>query len=201
MPITGRKLSECFQRFETHLGELVAATVTTKYHLARVSRRGKTLMAISFRQNGPVAIPIETRYGRLFFYLGQLLEAVQEEDGKYRLRTVEYWYGIQESADMKAESLMRWEYVSDAPKDGFCRHHVQVPAKLTAPDGRLDLNKIHLPTGWVTIEEVIRFLIVDLGVKPPCGDEWCGKLEASERKFFEEFTGKRYRTPAEARKN
>jgi hypothetical protein len=29
-------------------------------------------------------------------------------------------------------------------------------------DGELDLNKTHLPTGWVTFEEVIRFLIFDL---------------------------------------
>jgi hypothetical protein len=48
----------------------------------------------------------------------------------------------------------------------------------------------------VTIEEVIRFLIVDLGISPPCGaDAWARLLEESERRFFEDFTGKRYTPP------
>jgi len=28
------------------------------------------------------------------------------------------------------------------------------------------LNDLHLPTGWVRLEEVLRFCIVDLGVRP-----------------------------------
>lgn len=54
--------------------------------------------------------------------------------------------------------------------------------------GAIDLNKAHLPTGWVTIEEVIRFLIVALGVDPPCGQEWPKKLAESQRAFYPEDT-------------
>jgi hypothetical protein len=43
----------------------------------------------------------------------------------------------------------------------------------------------------VTIEAVIRFLIVDLEVEPPCGDEWADRIHESEKRFFEDFTGKR----------
>ena len=68
---------------------------------------------------------------------------------------------------------------------------MQLPATLDAGNGTLDLNKAHLPTGWVTIEEVIRFLIVDLDVQPPCGDDWPAKLRVSEDAFFQDFTGKR----------
>jgi hypothetical protein len=39
-------------------------------------------------------------------------------------------------------------------------------------------------------------MIVDLGVKPPCGSRWPEVLAASERKFFEEFTSKRYTRPS-----
>ena len=46
----------------------------------------------------------------------------------------------------------------------------------------------------MTMEEVIRFLIIELGVKPPCGDDWPSVLATSERAFFEQFTGKRYKT-------
>ena len=70
--------------------------------------------------------------------------------------------------------------------------------RLAIGDGELDLDKAHLPTGWVTIEEVIRFLIFDLGMQPPCGDSWPDLLEKSERKFFEDFTGKRHRPQEDA---
>lgn len=86
--------------------------------------------------------------------------------------------------------------MSDFPPDGPPRHHVQLPAYLPAAGGRIDLDKVHLPTGWVTIEEVIRFLIVELGLKPPGGGGWPDVLATSERAFYEEFTSKRYRPPA-----
>jgi hypothetical protein len=38
------------------------------------------------------------------------------------------------------------------------------PTKKNGGDGQLDLDKAHLPTGWVTMEEVIGFLIVERGV-------------------------------------
>jgi hypothetical protein len=50
----------------------------------------------------------------------------------------------------------------------------------------MDLDKLHLPTGWVTIEEVIRFLIAEMGV-PPKIDDWDDKLVESDR-FFREWT-------------
>ncbi|HTU98796.1 MAG TPA: hypothetical protein VMF14_23290, partial [Solirubrobacteraceae bacterium] len=77
----------------------------------------------------------------------------------------------------------------------YSRHHTQMAATVDLGGGAvLDLNKAHVPTGWVTFEEVIRFVIHDLGVKPPCGDEaWPGLLEDSERKFHEEFSGRDYR--------
>jgi hypothetical protein len=46
----------------------------------------------------------------------------------------------------------------------------------------------------VTIEELIRLLIHELGVVSPATD-WPAILMESERKFFEDFTGKRYKPP------
>lgn len=61
MPITARKPRECFQQFEDHLGQLMAATVAKTHHLAPISRYGKTLVKVSFRENGAVAVPIKKR--------------------------------------------------------------------------------------------------------------------------------------------
>jgi hypothetical protein len=194
MPITGRTPGECFDQFEDHLRPLVAATVTATYPL--IPRRTKDRLVLGFeQQNERVAVPIDTRFGRLFFYLGQALKAVDEGD-HYRLRTFQYWYRVQHDASLKEQARLRWEYDTETPSDAHCRHHTHVPAEVELGDGALDLDKAHLPTGWVTIEELIRFLIVDLGVDPPCGpDKWAALLTESETKFFEDFTSKRHRPP------
>ena len=45
-------------------------------------------------------------------------------------------------------------------------------------------NKLHIPTGGITIENVIRFLIADLDV-PPRIEDWDEELRKSERQFRE----------------
>jgi len=45
-------------------------------------------------------------------------------------------------------------------------------------------TKLHIPTGWVTIENVIRFLITDLGI-PPLIETWEEELRESEEQFRE----------------
>lgn len=49
----------------------------------------------------------------------------------------------------------------------------------------------------MTIEQVIRSLIADLGMRPPCASRWPVVLSESERPFYEDFTGKRYALPDE----
>ncbi len=46
----------------------------------------------------------------------------------------------------------------------------------------------------MTIEELLRFLIVDLGVVPVTRN-WPQVIADSEKRFYEEFTSKRYRPP------
>jgi len=48
------------------------------------------------------------------------------------------------------------------------------------------LNDLHLPTGYVLLEEIIRFCIVDLGVRTLDAD-WNKTLEDSEEKFKKSF--------------
>lgn len=147
---------------------------------------------------GPQAIAIDTEgYGKLYVSFAQALR-VLPEDKEWRLITERYWYRIQRAPGMREQALIRWEYDRTlAAGKRHCRHHVQQAGDLAFGDGLLDLNKAHLPTGWVTIEEVLRFLIVDLRIAPPCGEEWADVLEESERAFHEEFSDSRYVPPRE----
>jgi hypothetical protein len=125
-------------------------------------------------------------FGRLFLSLAQLVEA--QKDGKqYRLRTLSYWYRLQATDGAKDQALLRWEYERLDPRlAGHPRNHLQAANKIALPKQALDLNKIHTPTGWVTIEELIRFLVVELGVKP-VDDKWPEVVAASEKRFRDDF--------------
>ena len=192
MPITGRTPKECLDQFRKHIGPLVAATLAKDHPL--LYENAGSFWTLTFRQAGPITIPLKTKLGMLFFALGQSLEAVKEEK-QYRLRTRQYWYRLQEKPELNEKAVLRWEYDSTLRpgERRYCRHHVQAATRLPIAGKHLDLDRAHTPTGWVTIEEVIRFLITELGVRPPCGDSWPEKLAVSEEVLFEEFTSKRYK--------
>jgi hypothetical protein len=187
MAIVERSPKACFDVFVDHIRGLVADTVTDRHVLVAV--QSETRLMVSFREQGPIAAPIDTAYGRLYFYLGQALEAVPVGD-RYQLKTRKYWYRLQHEGTFTADAAIRWEYDSEAARDRHARHPVQAATELPLREDSLDLNRAHVPTGWVTIEEVIRFLTVDLGVTPPCGESWADRIIEAENRFFREFTGK-----------
>lgn len=190
MPIRERTAKKCVDVFTDHISGLIADTVPTKSPI-HSWRPNDDFAILGFREGAPTAVPLETNLGTLHLYVSQAVDAVREGRNKYRLRTLRYWYRVQEEPDPTTQALVRWEYDRDTDHARHARHHMQLPATLEAGNGTLDLNKAHLPTGWVTIEEVIRFLIVDLDMQPPCGDDWPAKLRVSEDAFFQKFTGKR----------
>ena len=86
------------------------------------------------------------------------------------------------------ESFLRWEYVrTPVPEGLWCRHHLQGPLPLEFPRDTVSLNDLHLPTGYVPFEDVLRFCIVDLGVRP-LSEDWDRILRESYARFQTEFT-------------
>src|SRR5262245_27534932 len=58
----------------------------------------------------------------------------------------------------KKDALLRWEYeAKPAVNADPPRHHVQLRTHLEVGDEDLDLDRLHTPTGGVTLEEVLRF--------------------------------------------
>ena len=84
--------------------------------------------------------------------------------------------------------MIRFEYIShdlaekEKRKKNWCRHHVQFHSAYDKVRSDFLPNKYHIPTGWVTIEEVIRFLVTDLGVRP-LTKKWDEELRKSEEQF------------------
>lgn len=108
----------------------------------------------------------------------------QQPDRSWKLRTVEYRYRVQGTPDLNDEDCFRWEYVAREIRDSqHCRHHLHLQGDYTlGPWRTVPLARVHLPTGWVTVEEIIRFLITELGV-PPKEPRWEDLLRESEEHF------------------
>ncbi|MDP9352069.1 MAG: hypothetical protein M3P51_11080, partial [Chloroflexota bacterium] len=170
MPIRGRSLGETARSFVDHLNRVLHTTVS-QASLALVVVEG--VANISFRSGvQPVAPQLRTGYGPMELYVGQLCDSVVGQDRLHTLRTVSYRYALTPVGN--AEPLLRWEYVKfPGVSKLYCRHHFQGPIRLDLGRSgeQVVLNDWHLPTGWVTIEEVLRFCIVDLGITP-LSEDW-----------------------------
>lgn len=187
MPITGKTHIEVARIFARHVNSVVARTVTQARVVAFVGGgRSRTApeIQIAFRQGAAATrAMIQTRFGRMGLYVGQVCEAVPVEKGLLRLRTLQYKYTI--SCEQSHDPIFRWEYVRQPePGEQWCRHHLQGPVPLLFNDVGVSMNELHLPTGYVPFEEVLRFCIVDLKVKP-LTDSWDEVLTES----YEDFRG------------
>jgi hypothetical protein len=197
MAITGRTPDECFNRFLDHVGPLVRKMLPTDCPMLCLRPpRDRPQDKRTLRLANPPhyhAVPLDTRdHGTVFLYMAQELHA-EPENGAFRLRTVKYWYKIfAESPTVNDDAVIRWEYAkAERRHTGPCRHHVQfgkMAPSISMGAGSFDLTRFHTPTGWVTMEEIFRFLVHELAVQPPCGDQWPDVLHDSENAFFTSFT-------------
>jgi hypothetical protein len=191
VPITGRTAAICASTFRDYVAWLIGQTICDDPVL--LVGLGARYM-VSFRSGGqPIAVPIETReHGRLFFSASQVLEAFQPEGkrAEYQLRTLAYEYRLQATDDANAGALIRWEY-QKVPEAGneHPRHHMHTHSSMEIAGKVVDLTHWHVATNYTLLEDVLRFLIADLGVRPRRVD-WSQVLSEGEERFYREFTGK-----------
>lgn len=182
--LVGDKPSDVFRQFREHIGRLLNVTITDA-RLSLVHSAERPYATITFRDEAEIATAAPLRGSRLFLYLSQDLLVEEEHKKIWKLRTMAYTYHILEAPAPDSRWIVRWEYISrDRRPMAHPRHHVHLPSIVETLDGDLDFSALHLSTGWVTVEEVIRFLIVEVGVVPKT-EEWDKELQASEEKFRE----------------
>jgi hypothetical protein len=123
--------------------------------------------------------------------VGQILQE-QPAGDESALVIVKYRYALHMGLNVESEPVVRWEldrHPSD-PDARWSRRHLQGPIPLSFGPVTVSLNALHLPTGVVTLEDVIRFCIHDLGVSPLRAD-WHEILIQSYRELGEQLTGDR----------
>jgi hypothetical protein len=185
LPIVGETPEDAVGKFVDHINDVLSRTITDR-RVQALRVPSKRLAYVSFpRRNGsPTAARLDTRFGSMRFLFGQVL-GTDPVDGHFQLYTLSYGYKLTMADDR--QPFVRWEYVK--PKglgDLKCRHHLQGPIELTMGRSTAALDGFHLPTGWVTFEEVVRFCIVDLKATSRT-KKWNDVLLESYRKFKEEF--------------
>jgi hypothetical protein len=86
--------------------------------------------------------------------------------------------------------VVRFEYVSREadPDFRYSRNHVQFHEDFNGVIHNFSPAKLHIPTGWITVESVVRFFLTDLKVKP-LRPTW-EKILADGEKQFREWTGR-----------
>jgi hypothetical protein len=175
---------DCFRAFEEHMHGVLRRVLQIPAYVRfkALSQADAQRAVLTLRVGGgDKAVAVQVSHEpTTFLAIRQDLLAVPVETGGFRLRTTSYRYALTPDDEPRSKAFVRWEFDQG-------NHHVQVPAN-PADVGGLDLNRLHLPTGWVPLERVLRFVIVELHVVPPCGPgEADDLLLKSERKFYEQF--------------
>jgi hypothetical protein len=77
------------------------------------------------------------------------------------------------------QALIRWEFAPETAGQ-HPHHHLQLDSRMVAlADKTLDLDRLHTPTGHVCLEDVIWFVVQQLGARPACGAEKVDALLAA----------------------
>lgn len=192
MAITGKSQAAAVQTFCDTLNRLFNTTIT---HQRLTTVNVGSHFVVSFRRPGagrfgtPTAVPVEGTRGTYGLAVAQHCDAVTK-DSEHVVRSLSYRYALHlPTPDPDGdEPILRWEYEKFRQGNTglWCRHHLQGTVPIDLGQDPRSLNDYHLPTGYVTIEEVIRFLIVDLGI-PPLRDDWDAVLDTSYRAFKEQY--------------
>lgn len=187
-------LTVAVREFRDRLNTLLHRTITPQPLImipARSGADGTQRMQFAFRQGGgPVLAELRSDFGVLGLYVGQVCEARPSDQDGPPILTVNYRYALHVGTGVNSEPVMRWEFDRRPadPQARWSRRHLQGPIPLSFGPTTVSLNDLHLPTGYVTLEDVIRFCIHDLGV-PALSTDWNDILIQSYREFKDQFTG------------
>lgn len=158
------------------MNNLLHKTIRTRDSLVSPNLKDAPERAITFWGVNQAKLRT-TRCGNLWLSLA--LTCGLSGAGEMEVR--QYSYRIGENG--VEDAVFRWDYTKRPdPRDAEkCRHHIQGKIPVTLGTLTCNLDDLHAPTGYVSIEEIIRFCIDDLGA--PHEDGWHGVVKASETEF------------------
>lgn len=94
-----------------------------------------------------------------------IYRVVRSEGGRWKVETAAYHHAL-ETPDAKEIVAYHWH---PSQASIFAHSHMHLGAGIGANLGTLE--KTHIPTGRIALEDVIKFAILELGVEPR-RDDW-----------------------------
>ena len=183
--LSGSNPAKIIKEFRQHIATLLNSTVTdapvSEVIMEKSPIQWRARISLGGKMGDPRAIPLRPAPWHLA--LSQQITVVRDRKGNWNLRMLQYNYRIQGGPDLASDWYFRFEYKSREVLDSWHpQSHLHLPVLLNCGTKRMDLSRVHVPTGQVTLEEIIRFLIQELGVKARVKD-WDSALRISEEKF------------------
>lgn len=180
MSIEGKTPRDAFYNYLEQLNSLLGKTLTKHPLVPEPESREEENFSFTFGGLGFADIKSDC-FGELRLVLGQVCDSIDKKK-PYHLRTLKYSYSIWPKKH--EHPCIRWDYVKRWPtgNEPFCNHHLQGSGSFKLGVADFSLDEHHLPTGYVPIEDIIRFCIHDLGVKP-MGGNWHDTLLESAKVF------------------
>ena len=186
MPIQAGAPFPAFRIFQDHLNWLLHRTITERPLILVGSQRDPEEATLYFREHGaaPIQAAVPVGSGGWYLALSQTVRVVPDGASGFILKTAKYRYAVQRDGSLTSEPVLRYEYVSEFsdPDLPYCRNHVHHHPDFNGIVEGVAPSELHLPTGWVTIEQIIRFLITELGVSPLSAN-WLDVVKESEEQF------------------
>jgi hypothetical protein len=155
----------------------VVGCVTAEGFVSRYGRRGRADLTADFQDE--IAI-LDRRNGRSLKLELQHRYAIVEahdERSRWTTTTTEYVYAVSDERD---DLIAAWHWHPTSGRAGDEAHSPHIHAY--GDRATLTLHKLHLPTGRVSLEALVRFLIEDFDVIPRRTD-WSAILSRHEEAF------------------
>jgi hypothetical protein len=136
-------------------------------------------------RESPITLNRRRGLSALLFGAAQRFEIVEDDrfEGEWKVATKAYAYvvSIRSRRLPRPQELMEWHWHPlRTPQRPEPHLHVRSQHRLLG----LDLPTLHIPTGRVSFEEVVRFLIEEMRVVPT-REDWQAVIADTERRFRE----------------
>jgi hypothetical protein len=171
--LAGRNPEEAVRHFLEPLKAVVGCVTVEGFVTRRSDRHGDERRTAAFQEGFAILDRGNGQSFKLELYHRYTVTAAEGERGPWKVSTAEYIYEVADESDVP---IVEFHWHPESGRIAWPHAHAY------GTRDSLTLHKLHLPTGRVSIESVVRFLIEDLDVLP-IRDDWDEILKAREVAF------------------
>ncbi len=174
--------NKAHQAIQDFLGDiqLIISCVTNRVCFYYINDQNRVIIQWSLDENGDAShIRLTRKQGApLFIDINQALEPPDKANG-FHISTKQYLYSI---FDAQIKELISFHFHPELTADPILYPHIHVYADDDPRFKQFNLHKRHIPSGRVALEDIIDWLISELGVQP-IREDWQSILNQTSERF------------------